>query len=144
VVDQSISKSRFSLMLLSFLAVLALILAVIGIYGITTYTVTQRTREIGLRMALGARPGSVLGLVVKETGALAVTGIVIGTAVAYWLTRTAATSSYLSSLLYEVKSTDPATFVGVAVVLVLVALAAAYLPGRRATRVSPMIALRMD
>jgi putative ABC transport system permease protein len=144
VVDQSISKSRFSLMLLSFLAVLSLILAVIGIYGITTYTVAQRTREIGLRMALGAQPGSVLGLVVKETGLLALTGIVIGTAVAYWLTRTAATSSYLSSLLYEVKSTDPATFVGVAVVLVLVALAAAYLPGRRATRVSPMIALRTD
>jgi putative ABC transport system permease protein len=144
VVDLSISKSRFSLLLLSFLAVLALILAVIGIYGITTYTVTQRTREIGLRMALGARPGSVLGLVVKETGLLAMTGIVIGTALAYWLTRTAATSSYLSSLLYEVKSTDPATFAGVAVVLVLVALGAAYLPGRRATRVSPMIALRMD
>jgi putative ABC transport system permease protein len=144
VTQESIAKSRFSLMLLSFLAVLSLILAVVGIYGITAYSVAQRTREIGLRMALGARPVEVLKLVVKETGTLALVGITVGIVLSFALTRLAATASYLSSLLYEVKSTDPMTFVAVTGVLILVALLAAYLPSRRATRVSPMVALRTD
>lgn len=144
VVEESIAKSRFSLLLLSFLAVLSLVLAVVGIYGITAYSVAQRTREIGLRMALGARRSEVLQLVVKETGLLAAIGIVLGVALALGLTRTAASASYLSSLLFGVTSTDPTTFAAVAAALVLAALAAAYLPGRRATQVSPMVALRND
>jgi putative ABC transport system permease protein len=142
MVNNSISKSRLSLLLLAILAVLALILAVVGIYGITAYSVAQRTREIGLRMALGAKPGEVQQLVVRETGILAILGIVVGVGLAYALTRVAA--SQLSSLLFKVPSTDPLTFVAVALVLALVALAAAWLPGRRATRVSPMVALRAD
>lgn len=142
VVDESISKNRVSLLLLAILAVLSLALAVVGIYGITAYSVAQRTRELGLRMALGARQGEVLSLIVKETGLLAVAGIAVGMVLAYLLTRLAA--SQVSSLLYEVTSTDPVTFAGVALGLGLVALAAAWLPGRRATRVSPMVALRAD
>ncbi|RPH54524.1 FtsX-like permease family protein, partial [bacterium] len=142
VVQQSITKSRLGLLLLGILALLALTLAVVGIYGITAYSVAQRTREIGLRMALGAQRTEVLRMVVRETGLLAVLGIALGVALAFALTRVAAT--HLSALLYEVTSTDPMTFAGVAVVLALVALAAAWLPGRRATRVSPMMALRVD
>jgi putative ABC transport system permease protein len=142
VVSQSITKSRLSLLLLMLLSILALTLALVGIYGITSYTVAQRTREIGLRLALGAQREQVLRLVVRETGLLAILGIALGVALALVLTRVAA--SYLSALLYEVTSTDPMTFFGVAVALALVALAAAYLPGRGATRVSPMTALRTD
>ncbi|HKH45581.1 MAG TPA: ABC transporter permease [Thermoanaerobaculia bacterium] len=144
VVAESMAKSRFSLLLLSVLAVLSLVLAVVGIYGITAYSIAQRTREIGLRMALGARPGEVLRLVVGETARLAALGIVLGLALAWVLARTAAAASYLSSLLFEVTATDPATFAGVAAALLLAALAAAWLPGRRATRVSPMEALRSE
>ena len=142
VVSQSITKSRLSLLLLTLLSILALVLAMVGIYGITSYTVAQRTREIGLRLALGAQREQVLRLVVRETGLLAILGIALGVGLALVLTRVAA--SYLSAMLYEVTSTDPMTFVGVAVALALVALAAAYLPGRGATRVSPMSALRTD
>jgi putative ABC transport system permease protein len=131
-----------SLLILSLLAVLSLLLAVVGIFGITSYSVAQRTREIGLRMALGARPAEVLRLIVRETGLLAGLGIAVGIALAFALTRLA--SAYVSSLLFGVSSTDPVTFVGVALVLALVALGAAYLPGRRATRVSPNVALRAD
>jgi len=142
VLNQSIAKNRLSLLLLSLLAVLALILAMVGIYGITSYSIALRTREIGLRMALGARPGEVLLRVVRETAWLAVSGIVLGIGLAFPLVHAAA--SYISVLLYRVESTDPMTFAGVALVLALVALGAAYLAGRRATRVSPMVALRAD
>lgn len=142
VVAQSISKNRLSLLLLALLAILALTLAVIGIYGITSYSVNQRTREIGLRMALGAQRSEVLKLVVRETGILALVGIALGVALSFALARVASTQ--MSALLYKIQSTDPATFLGVAVVLAVVALAAAWLPGRRATRVSPMVALRAD
>jgi len=142
VVAQSISKNRLSLLLLTILAVLALVLAVVGIYGITSYSVTQRTQEIGLRMALGAQPAEVLRMVLRETGLLALAGIVLGVALSLALARVAA--SQLEALLYRIQSTDPTTFVGVAVVLALVALAAAWLPGRRATRVSPIVALRAE
>jgi putative ABC transport system permease protein len=142
VVAQSISKNRLSLLLLGLLALLALVLAVVGIYGITSYSVNQRTREIGLRMALGAQPREVLNLVIRETGLLALVGIVLGVAISFALARVA--TSQISVLLYKIQSTDPATFVTVAVILALVTLAAAWLPGRRATRVSPMTALRTD
>ncbi|HWM94153.1 MAG TPA: ABC transporter permease [Thermoanaerobaculia bacterium] len=142
VVSQSITKSRLSLLLLTLLSILALTLAMVGIYGITSYTVAQRRREIGLRMALGAQREQVLRLVVRETGLLAILGIALGVGLALVLTRVGA--SYISALLYDVTSTDPMTFVGVAVALALVALGAAYFPGRGATRVSPMTALRTD
>jgi putative ABC transport system permease protein len=142
VVAQSISKNRLSLLLLAILAVLALVLAVIGIYGITAYSVNQRTREIGLRLALGAPPGEVLRLIVREAGVLALAGIGLGVILSIVLARVAATQ--LSALLYKIQSTDPMTFVSVAVVLILVALGAAWFPGRRATKVSPMVALRAD
>ena len=142
VVSQSITKSRLSLLLLALLSILALTLALVGIYGITSYSVAQRRREIGLRLALGAQREQVLRLVVRETGLLAVLGIALGVGLALVLTRVAAL--HLSALLYGVTSTDPMTFVGVAVTLALVALGAAYLPGRGATRVSPMTALRTD
>ncbi len=138
VVSSSLAPQRFNLVLLGLFAGLALALAVIGIYGMTAYSVTQRTREISLRMALGAQPRRVLRLVVREAGALAVIGVAVGLAVAVALTR------LLSSLLYGVGSTDPLTFAAVALGLTLVALLAAWVPGLRATRVDPMLALRTE
>jgi putative ABC transport system permease protein len=121
LVSKSIAQPRFSMMLLVLFAILALALSIVGIYGITAYSVSQRTRELGLRMALGAQPGGILRMVVKETGALALIGVVIG-----------------------LVATDPLIFVGVALGLVLISLAAALLPGRRATRVDPLTALRAE
>jgi putative ABC transport system permease protein len=117
---------------------LALVLAAVGIYGITAYSVTQRTREMGLRMALGARPGQVVRLVVQEAGTLAVLGIVMGLGLGFAATRV------MSSLLFGVKATDPGTYVAVSVTLALVAMTAAWVPGRRATTVDPMVAFRME
>jgi putative ABC transport system permease protein len=142
VVNQAIAKNRLGLLLLGILAILALTLTIVGIYGITAYSVAQRTNEIGLRMALGAQRGQVLRRVVRDTGLLAIGGIALGIALALALTRLA--DSYISALLYKVTLNDPITFAGVAVVLLLVALGAAYLPGRRATRVNPMVALRTE
>ncbi len=132
VVDATVAGRRFSLSLLGLFAALALLLAGIGIYGVTAYSVRQRTREMGLRLALGARRGEVLLLVMKEAGILA------GLAAALALTRV------MSSFLYGVTATDPATFVVVALVLTAIALVAAYLPGRWATRVDPRVALRAE
>lgn len=115
---------------------LALVLAAVGIYGITAYSVAQRTREMGLRMALGAQPGTVLGMVLKEAGVLAGVGLAAGLALA--------ATRVMASLLFGVPATDPTTFAAVALALAVVSLAAAYVPGRRATRVDPMVALRAD
>lgn len=142
LVSNSIAQPRFSMMLLGLFAVLALVLSIVGIYGITAYSVTQRTREIGLRMALGAQPGGILRMVVRETGILALVGVVLGLVAAYALARFLATS--LSSMLFGVEATDPLIFAGVSVGLILISLAAAFLPGRRATRVDPLTALRAD
>lgn len=142
LVSSSIARPRFSMMLLVLFAVLALLLSILGIYGITAYTVSQRTRELGLRMALGAQPGGILGMVMGETGKLALIGVVLGLAAAYALTRLLA--SFLSSQLFGVEATDPLIFVAVAFGLVLISLAAAFLPGRRATRVDPLTALRAE
>ncbi|HVT15724.1 MAG TPA: ABC transporter permease [Thermoanaerobaculia bacterium] len=142
VVNQSIAKNRLGLLLLGVLAILALILTIVGIYGITSYSVAQRTGEIGLRMALGAQRGQVLRRVVLDTGLLAAAGIGLGVGLALALTRLA--SSYASALLYKVPANDPLTFGGVAGMLALIALGAAYLPGRRATRVDPVVALRTE
>jgi len=138
LVSASVAAERFSMLLLGVLSVIALILAAIGIYGIVAYLVTQRTREIGLRMALGAQPGTVLTLILSESFKLAVFGLVIGIIVALALNR------LISSLLFRVSSTDALTFAGITFTLGVVALAAAYVPARRAARVDPMIALRQE
>jgi putative ABC transport system permease protein len=138
LVARSIAQPRFSLLLLVLFAALALVLSIIGIYGITAYSVSQRTRELGLRMALGAQRGGLLKMVMRETGTLALIGVALGVAAAYALTRV------MTSLLFEVKATDPIIFFGVSVGLILVCLLAALLPGRRATRVDPIVALRAD
>jgi predicted permease len=138
VVAQSLATRRFSMILLGFFAALALVLSSIGIYGVISYLSGQRTQEIGIRMALGAEPSAVLRLVLSEGVKMALIGVAIGLAAAIGLTR------LMSSLLYGVSATDPLTFIGVAVLLTLVALAACYIPARRAMRVDPIVALRYE
>ena len=138
VVSDSVAGPRFVTLLLGLFAGLALALAAIGIYGVISYSVAQRTQEIGVRMALGAEAGSVLRLVMRQGLLLAVVGIGVGMAAAAAATRA------LSSLLYEVSRTDPLTFGSVIVFLVVVAMLASYLPARRASRIDPMVALRNE
>jgi putative ABC transport system permease protein len=137
-IGDSTAKVRFSTILLGVFASIALILAAVGIYGVMAYAVTQRTREIGIRIALGAEPRNVLVLIMRRACALTLIGIFIGTLAAFVSTRV------LESLLYEVKPGDPATFAILAAVLGVVALLASYIPARRATRVDPMVALRFE
>ena len=134
----SVSKQRLAVVMLGVFAALALILAVLGIYGVVSYAVGQRTREIGVRMALGAEPRDVLKMILAQGARLAITGAVIGLAAALGLTR------LMSSLLYGVGSSDPATFAVVLGLLVTAALAAAYFPARAATRMAPAAALRHE
>jgi putative ABC transport system permease protein len=136
VVGRAVWQPRFSTLLLGGFAALALALAAIGIYGVISYGVGQRQREIGIRMALGARPGDVQRSVLAESARLAAAGSVAGIAGALLLTR------YLQTLLYQVSATDPAVIALAACGLSVVALAAAWLPARRATRVDPAVALR--
>jgi putative ABC transport system permease protein len=134
----SVAQRRFSMSLLGVFAILALVLAAVGIYGVMSYVVSLRTSEIGIRMALGAQPGDIWRLVIARGAGLAVAGVVMGTIGGLALTKV------LSSLLYEVKPADPATFGSVALLLVVVALAACYVPARRAMCVDPMVALRHE
>jgi putative ABC transport system permease protein len=138
MVDNSMGQRRLSTVLLGTFAGLALLLASIGIYGVMSYTVAQRTRELGVRVALGASRQSVLGLVMRQGVTITLIGVSIGLAGAFGLTRVIATQ------LFGVKATDPATFGLVTVVLVAVAVAATLVPALRATRVDPLTALRED
>jgi putative ABC transport system permease protein len=138
VVSISAAPRRLPMLLLSAFAGVAMLLAMLGIYGITSYYVTQRTHEIGVRMALGAQIADVLKLVLRRAMLLAVVGIVLGVAGAALVTR------YLSSLLFGVQPIDAITFAAVGLGLVLVALVASLIPARRATRVDPLTALRYE
>lgn len=138
VVSGSVAQPRFASQILGLFAILALLLAAVGLYGLIAYTVTQRTHEIGIRMALGAEPRDVLKLVIGQGLKLALVGAAIGIVGALALTR------LMQGLLFQVSPTDPVTFIAVTALLTIVALAASYLPARRAMRVDPMIALRYE
>jgi putative ABC transport system permease protein len=138
VVSSSVADRRLTMLLLTVFAGAALLLAAVGIYGVIAYSVTQRTQEIGIRMALGAQRRDVLRLVVRNALILVAVGIGAGAAGALLLTR------LMSGLLFDVRPTDPVTFAVVSGVLVAVALAASMLPGLRATKVDPVIALRAE
>ena len=136
LLDTSRAQPRFTMVLMGVFAATALVLAMIGIYGVLSYTVAQRRQEFGIRMALGAERAEILRLVLREGLALTLVGIGAGLAAALLLTRLAA------SLLYQVGAHDPVTFVVAPTVFLAVALAASYLPARRATRVNPVEAMR--
>ena len=138
VVARSIASQRFSLILLGAFAGLALLLAGIGIYGVLSYLVGQRTREIGVRMALGAQRLDVLRMVLGDGARMTMVGAAIGLVAALALTR------LMASMLFGVRPTDPVTFAAVAVLLCSIALFACYLPARRAAKVDPMVALRYE
>ena len=138
ILAQSVAARRFSMLLLTVFAVAALALASLGIYGLMSYAVTQRTREIGMRMALGAQSGDVLKLVIGQGMMLAFAGVAIGLVASVALTRT------IKNLLFGVSATDSTTLVAIALLLTVVALLACWIPARRATKVDPMVALRTD
>jgi putative ABC transport system permease protein len=138
LLSTSVAQPRLYVVLFDVFAAVALILASVGIYGIVSYSVTQRTNEIGIRMALGASRGSVLGMVIRQGLALTGAGLAAGLTTAFALTR------LMSSLLFGVKPTDPATFLSISAVLALVAGLACFVPARRATKVDPMVALRYE
>jgi putative ABC transport system permease protein len=138
VIAGSVAQRRFAMLLLVVFAVAALLLAAVGLYGVTAYAVTQRTQEIGIRMALGARPRDIARLVVGHSLMLTLVGAAVGLIIAFALTR------FMSSLLFGISATDPLTFTLIPLLLALVALAACYVPARRATKVDPMIALRYE
>ncbi|HEV2422465.1 MAG TPA: ABC transporter permease [Candidatus Acidoferrales bacterium] len=138
VISDEVAQPRFQALLLGSFGALGLILALVGIYGVISYNVTQRTREIGLRLALGAQPETVLRMVIREGMFIAVMGIILG------IGGTLAFSRVLNSLLFEIKPYDPATFVAVSIAIAAVALAACYIPARRVMKVDPMVALRYE
>jgi putative ABC transport system permease protein len=138
VVSLSVAQQQLTMTMLTVFAAAALLLAAVGIYGVISYSVTQRTQEIGIRMALGAQRATVLRAIVGQALLLAVIGIAAGGAAALLLTR------LMTGLLFDVKPGDPLTFLAVAVLLAAVATVASYVPGRRATRVDPVVALRAE
>jgi putative ABC transport system permease protein len=138
LLSASVSRSRFTMFLLGLFATVALILTAVGVYGVIAYSVAQRTHEIGIRMALGARRSNVLALVLGQGTRLMLIGIACGVVAALLLTR------LMASLLYGVSAADPLTFTLVSLLLAAVSLLASYLPARYATTVSPSVALRYD
>ena len=138
LVQDSVGSRRVTLILLGLFSALALVLAGVGIYGVISYSVAQRTQEIGIRIALGAGREDVMKMIVLQGARIASTGLIIGMLAAFGLTR------YLEKLLFSVSPEDPATFAMVALVLALVALLACYIPARRTLRVDPMISLRYE
>lgn len=138
LVEESVGQPRLNTTLLSYFAGVAAVLAVIGIYGVVSYSVTQRTQEIGVRMALGARRSDVMRLILREGAALAAVGVILGIAGAY------AATPLIGSWLFGIERTDVTTMAGTAVLLIASSLAASYLPARRAARVDPLIAMRAD
>jgi len=138
IISSSLAERRFSMILLTVFAALALILASIGLYGVISYLVGQRTQEIGVRMALGAKSSDILRLILQGAGRVAVVGIIAGLMMSFAVTR------LMSKLLYGVRATDPLTVFVVTFLLSLVALAAGYIPARRATKIDPMVALREE
>jgi putative ABC transport system permease protein len=141
IVADSMSSQRFPMILLGAFAVLALLLASVGIYGVISYSVTQRTHEIGIRVALGAKKRNILRLVVGQGLRMVLTGLAIGCVAALILTRLL---SSFSHLLYGVGTSDPITFVTLSAALTTIAVMACYIPARRASRVDPMVALRYE
>lgn len=137
-IGETLARNRFNMMLLAIFAALALTLAAVGLYGVLAYAVAERTRELGLRMALGARPANVLTLVMRQGIGLTLAGIVIGLGAALVVTRV------LATLLFQVKPLDPVTFSGVAALMLVIASAAVYVPARRATKIDPLVALRYE
>lgn len=138
LVDRSNADRKFLMALMGIFAALALLLTIIGLYGVISYLVNQRTQEIGIRMALGAQMGDILRMVLKQGMLLVFTGVALGLAAAWLLTR------LMSRLLFQVSATDPVTFSGIALLLVIVALVACYMPARRATKVDPLVALHYE
>jgi putative ABC transport system permease protein len=134
----AISRERFQMLLLTLFAALALVLACVGLYGVISYTVAQRTHEIGVRMALGAQPRDVLSLVIRQGMALTFAGLLLGVAGGLAVTRV------MTDLLFGVAATDAVTFISVGGLLLVVSFLACYVPARRATKVDPLIALRYE
>jgi ABC-type antimicrobial peptide transport system permease subunit len=138
VVSLSTSREQFNMWLMTVFGCSALLLAAIGIYGLMAYSVEQRTQEIGIRLALGAQGTQVKNMIVGQGMGLALAGVAIGVGAALWLAR------FISTFLFGVTARDPVAFVGVPLLLTLVALVAVWLPARRASRVDPIIALRYE
>jgi ABC-type antimicrobial peptide transport system permease subunit len=138
IVVGNTSRQRFNMLLLAIFGASALLVAAIGIYGLMAYSVQQRTQELGIRMALGAQASTIRNMVIRQGMILATIGIVIGVGGALWLTH------FLASFLFGVKALDPTAFVATLLLLSAVALVAVWFPARRATRVSPMTALRAE
>jgi putative ABC transport system permease protein len=138
VYGKSVARTSFTLVMLGIASAMALALGIIGIYGVISYTVSQRKREIGIRLALGAQSGDVVSMVLRQGAQLALLGVCIGLAAAFGLAR------LMTSLLFGVSAHDPLTFAAVAALLILIALVACYIPARRAMKVDPMVALRYE
>ena len=138
VLSNSVAQPRFRTLLLALFAGMALVLAAVGIFGVMAYVVSRRTQEIGVRMALGASRGNVLGMVLSEGLRVVLVGVTVGLVAAFSLTR------LIKSWLFAVQPADPLTFIGVALTVIAVAALACYVPARRATKVDPMIALRYE